>query len=207
MPTNECNGIRRGNIDGVIVPIEKLPGGKTRINPEIMKTCFGIIELKKPYQSKSGENCIYCYVSQLFLQIISATESSLDPVCLIYGDLNEFIGIWFFISIGGKLILVQNDNLKPAVALKMMHLWISVICDDTKLDSAHFNELRAQILAGQVQIKAKYAEIKSKQSLEIISVKENVEPPTEEDDIEATVEQVNTNMFIFNYIRDQKYVF
>ena len=115
------------------------------------------------------------------------------------GDLNKFIAIWFFISIGGKLILVHNNNLKPAVALKMMHLWISVICNDKPSDSAHFNELRAQILAGQVQIKAKYAEIKSKQSLPIISVKENVQPATEEDDIEATQEQVNTNMFIILY--------
>ena len=89
----------------------------------------------------------------------------------------------------------------------MMRLWFSVICDDKKLDSAHFNELRAQILAGQVQIKAKCVEIKSKQSLEISSDEENVQPATEEDDIEATAEQVNTNMFIFNYIRDQKYVF
>jgi len=149
MPTDQFNGIRNGNIDGVIVPIEKLPGGKTRINPEIMKTCFGIIELKKPYQSKSGENCIYCYVSQLFLQILSATESSLDPVCLICGDLNEFIGIWFFISIGGKLTLVQNNNLKPAVALKMMHLWISVICNDEQSVSSNLNQLRTQILAGK----------------------------------------------------------
>ena len=168
-----------------------------------MTTCLCIIQLKKTYQSR-GKYCIKLNDSQLIKQIISATESSSNPVCLIYGDLNEFFRIWFFISIGGKLILVQNDNLKPAVALKMMHLWI---CDDTKLDSVHFNQLRTQILAGQEQIKGKYAEIKSKQSLEISSNEENVQPSTEEDDIEATVEQVNTNMFIFNYIRDQKYVF
>ena len=89
----------------------------------------------------------------------------------------------------------------------MMHLWISVICNDEQSVSSNLNQLRTQILAGQEQIKAKCVEIRDKQYLEIISVKENVEPPTEEDDIEATVEQVNTNMFIFNYIRDQKYVF
>ena len=71
-----------------------------------------------------------------------------------------------------------------------------------------FKSVKNTDISRQEQIKAKYAELKRNQSLLVIRLdEENVEPPTEEDDIGATVEQVNTNMFIFNYIRDQKYVF
>ena len=66
-----------------------------------------------------------------------------------------------------------------------MHLWLSVICSDKQSDNAQFNELKAQILAAQQQIKDRYIEIKSKQSLEISldEEKENVRPTTDEDDI------------------------
>ena len=49
--------------------------------------------------------------------------------------------------------------------------------------------------------------LENKQSLEISLGEEKVQPESDENDIEATNEQVNTNMIIFNYIRNQKYVF
>ena len=67
IPIDEFNGITYGNIDGVIVPIEKQSGGKEIINPEIMTTCLCIIQLKKPYKSK-GKNCrcLIMFLHKLF---------------------------------------------------------------------------------------------------------------------------------------------
>ena len=190
---DDFKSFQDGIIDGILVPIEE----QSNRNSDIMTTCFGIIKI-----NKYGMN-----TSQLLLQLINATVNSCNPVFVLRGNINECIEISFFVSgylFGNELLLYRSCFLKPAVAFKMIHLWISVICNDKQSDNAHFNESRAQILAGHQKIKDKYAEIKSKQSLEISLDVENVQPTTEEDDIEATDEQVDTNMIIFNYIRSQK---